>query len=288
MYIVLGLLFGIAAAAVATWIRYEMIVDIVTILGACLAAAMAFQSIIYFVSRRLGRLDIVDIAWGPSFIVIALTTVLLGREQGPSGWLLWGITVMVSVWGARLAWHIGRRFLRSTSQDTRYTELSKQWRRPEVESFLKVFMLQAVLAVIVSIPVIYINAWGYDNASPWLYIGIMLWLFGLTYETIADYQLQQFLQLPSRPPLLTSGLRRFSRYPNYFGELCVWWGFALISFGAPHGWVGLIGALMISYLLLYVSGIPLAEKSAKKKSGWAAYARRTSLLVPLPPKTSHQ
>ncbi len=278
----------LSLAAVVTLIQNDMFLYVVERMVACLAAAAVLQAIVYLLAQWRQRLDIVDSAWGLTFIVIALTGFFLQDGSHSQFDLQTITTLMVIVWGLRLSWYIGRRFLRSTVQDARYTELAKGWRYPRSQSFFMIFLLQTLLALVISIPVIHINLWGEAGQMVWSITGLFVWLFGMAYEAIADWQLQRFLQNPLHTPLLTTGLRRYSRHPNYFGELCIWWGFALVSLGTPHGWVGLVGALTITYLLLYVSGVPLAEKSGQQKTGWTNYAHVTSLLLPLPPSTHHR
>lgn len=271
-------------AAVATLVYDDIFFHVIWRVIACLLAATVFQLVVYLLAQHLQRLDLADSAWGLTFIVIAVTGFLLQDGYRVQFGLQTMVTVMVVVWGLRLSWHIGRRFLHASVQDVRYTELSKSWRYPRLQSLFLIFLLQALLAVVISIPVVHVNLWQDAGETVWSAIGFFVWLLGMVYEVTADWQLEQFLKNPHHAPLLTTGLRRYSRYPNYFGELCIWWGITLVSLGTPHGWVGLIGALTITYLLLYVSGVPLAEKSGRKKSGWASYATTTSLLLPLPPK----
>ena len=114
-------------------------------------------------------------------------------------------------------------------------------------------------------------------------LGLLVWAVGFWCETLADAQLKRFLANPvNRGKLMTHGLWKYSRYPNYFGELTMWWGIALMSLGTAHGWVGLGGAAVITYLIVYVSGIPPKEKRLRKRPGWQKYILLTRLLVPLP------
>jgi steroid 5-alpha reductase family enzyme len=116
-------------------------------------------------------------------------------------------------------------------------------------------------------------------------LGAGIWLIGMICEIVADQQLARFLSDPRhRGKLMTSGIWRYSRHPNYFGEMMIWWGIAIIGLGYPLSAVGIIGALIITLILAFVSGIPLAEKGASTKPGWKAYKAQTSVLIPLPPK----
>ena len=113
----------------------------------------------------------------------------------------------------------------------------------------------------------------------------MVWLIGFFFEVVGDYQLKTFLANPkNKGKLMTPGLWRYTRHPNYFGEATMWWGIAIIALATPYGWVAIITPVLITYLLLFVSGVPMTEKSFAGKPGWDRYKRQTSIFLPLPPK----
>lgn len=273
-------------AALTTLVSYDMFVDVMTRMALLWVMGLGWMSLGYVIARRLRRLDIVDTMWGGAFVVMIVGGLLLqsGRIEEFDVQLL--VTVMLVLWGARLMWHIGRRFARSSRQDARYTELTNDWKDAlGLRAFVSIFVLQSFLALMIAIPVIHIVLSENQSFTIWTAIGFVVWLFGLIVEIIADHQLRVFMQSPkNNGKLLTTGLRAWSRNPSYFGEMCVWWGFAVMALGTQHGWVGLIGALTITYLLMYVTGVPLAEKNAATKPGWKEYAEHTSRLVPLPPR----
>ncbi len=273
-------------AALTTLVSYDMFVDVMTRMALLWAMGLGWMSLGYVVARRLRRLDIVDTMWGGAFVVMIVGGLLLQRGRIEEFDVQLLVTVMVVLWGARLMWHIGRRFARSSRQDARYTELTNDWKDAlGLRAFVSIFVLQSFLALMIAIPVIHIVLSENQSFTIWTAIGFVVWLFGLIVEIIADHQLRVFMQSPkNKGKLLTTGLRAWSRNPSYFGETCVWWGFAVMALGTQHGWVGLIGALTITYLLMYVTGVPLAEKNAATKPGWKEYAERTSRLVPLPPR----
>ncbi len=286
-WLLIGSLCGLTIAALATLVLHNIYVYVLSGMLLCFVAVLAWMSIVYVIARRMKRLDVVDAAWGINFAIIAVIAVWFNHEHVS----VWSVQVLVLalvwVWAARLSTHITRRILQTSTQDVRYTELQKKWKQPwGIEAYGKIFVVQAVLATIVSIPVIHIGLWHTESPQLLALVGAAISLFGIVYETIADRQLSAFLSNPSnKGKLMTTGLRRYSRYPNYFGELCMWWGVAIISFDTRYGWVGLIGALTITYLLCYVSGVPLAEKSAATKRGWSTYRERTNVLLPMPSKS---
>lgn len=259
----------------------------------CLVAVVAFMSIMFLYGRSIKRYDVVDAAWGLSFIVIALTSFFL--QQGPvldlDVKLL--VTIMVIVWGGRLAWHIGRRIRNSDSEDPRYVDLRKKWKGSvAINTYTRVYLTQAVLALFICVPVIHINLF-FDMTSgiggavmtALVWLGFVTWLSGFIIEKTADDQLRTFLSNPeNRGNLMTEGLWKYSRHPNYFGELTQWWGIFIICLATPFGWIGIIGPVLISYLILFVSGVPLSEQRFEGRKGWDAYKKKTSVLIPLPPR----
>lgn len=251
-------------------------------IASSLAAAIFFIVIIYIIARvRNRRYDLIDVAWGPIFIVIAWVNVI----RQPFAVTAIIMAIMVTVWGARLASHILRRWVRSPVEDRRYSELRKMWpqRALDAQVFVRIYLLQAVLAIIVSLPVIVFIL--YPSSSVYTWIGATIWLIGIVCEATADRQLAAFLANPNhRGMLMTRGLWRYSRHPNYFGEMVLWWGIAIMGLGTPLGTLGLLGPAAISLLIAFVSGIPPAERGASEKPGWQAYKAATSPLIPWPPR----
>lgn len=256
--------------------------DFLVLLGFAFIGAIAVQLLAFSYALRTKRVDVIDVAWGPSFI----GAIIAMQLHSPSS-SLWVIVadILVAVWGVRLSWHIYRRFKHSQIQDERYTNLMKHWPRQymSLQVFSRLFVVQAILAAIINLPVIVIHL--YEPVNSWATMaGLAVWLIGFTFESIADRQLKDFLATPKHGQLMMSGLWRYSRHPNYFGEITMWWGIALIACITPLWWVGIIGAATISTLICFVSGVPLAEARAASKSGWNEYKQKTSVLIPWPPK----
>lgn len=253
---------------------------IIALLGCALLGALVVQLVAYVYALRTSRVDVIDVGWGLSFI--AAVVVMQLYEPSTSLWVVM-TDLLVFIWGVRLSWHIYRRFSHSAVQDARYTELIRHWpqRLLPLQLFLRLFVVQAFLAVLISLPVVVVHA--YQPATSWLaVVGLMLWLVGFITESVADKQLRDFLVAPDHGELMTDGLWRYSRHPNYFGEIIMWWGIALIASQTPLWWLGILGALTITILIRFVSGVPLAEARSRSKRGWSEYARQTSTLLPLP------
>lgn len=243
-------------------------------------ASLALFIITFFLAVLLRNNGIVDIIWGLGFIVIAIVANMFGSDSYVSQLIL----AYVVVWGLRLALHIGVRNW-GKGEDFRYAQWRKDWGRAwVVRTFFQVFLLQWLLMQLVSIPIV-LGIVGVIKISPWLmYLGMAAWLTGFFFEAVGDYQLAQFKKKPaSKGKLMTTGLWSLTRHPNYFGEATLWWGIALLAFGVSRNYFVFVGPLVIDFLLLYVSGIPLLEAKYKGRADWRAYAKRTSAFFPLPP-----
>jgi len=233
----------------------------------------------YLVSLRFKRMDVADVAWGLGFVLIAVLTWMPLEEFDLRSTV---VTAMVTVWGVRLAWHIGRRNMRK-SEDSRYAAWRAEWGTTVLwRSFLQVFVLQTVLLVIVAMPILAVNGhptggWGFFDT-----LGLLLFLYGFGMEIVADQQLADFLGDPSnKGKVLDTGVWATSRHPNYFGEVTLWWGIGLMS--VEGGWWALIGPAAITYLILYVSGVPMLERKMATDPKYADYLKKTSRFVPRKP-----
>jgi steroid 5-alpha reductase family enzyme len=248
-----------------------------------LAVIVVFFTALWGLSVRLQNSSIADVGWGPGILLIGLTYYVTSGGYPLRAQLT---LVLLAIWGIRLAVHLGIRN-RLEGEDFRYVK----W-RDEYEdswwwfSYGKVFLLQAVIAWVVSLP-IYFSIVSLVPASLNLfdYLGVLVFLVGLVFEGVGDEQLRRFrAERENKGQVLDTGLWRYSRHPNYFGEAMVWWGFGLIGLAAG-GFPGLLGPFILTYLLLYVSGVPLLEASlVTTKKGYITYVGRTPAFVPLPPE----
>lgn len=247
-----------------------------------LIVVLLFMSLVYLLARARRRIDTVDIAWGLSFIVGAWA-VLIQQPTGRS----WVVAALVSIWGFRLAWHIYSRSKRH-GDDPRYKKITEKWQgNIWLQAYPRIYLVQGVLSWLVSLPIIMtasIPIAGWE----WLIIaGTIVWTSGFIVESISDRQLRRYLAQPSRPKVMDKGLWSYSRHPNYFGELVQWWGIGIIALSTQLGFIGLIGPALISYLIIFVSGIPPIENRKKQDPDYADYMKRTSSLLPWPPKRSN-
>ena len=243
----------------------------------------AYMSLGFVISLVKGRNDVADVAWGLGFVLLAWTSFFLSRASGTAGIL---VGILVSVWGLRLAWHIHARN-RGKAEDYRYMAWRLEWGKWfYARSYLQVYLLQGALLFLIALPVLIINRVAGGTFGFLGGIGVGVWLFGFIFESVGDAELARFAKDPrNRGKILQSGLWRYTRHPNYFGEVVQWWGIGLVALGVARSWVGLIGPLTITILILKISGIPMLEKKMAENPDFADYKRRTSVFVPRFPKT---
>ncbi len=252
----------------------------VLIVSAVVAGGSFF--LLWLLSLVMRDASIVDPFWGPAFAIIAWSAYAVADDPGARGLL---VAVLVTVWGTRLGVHLAVRNL-GHGEDFRYQAFRRRWgSRFGLVSLATVFGLQAALAWIVSLP---IQAAMADGGRPgWLAaIGMGVWCLGLFFETVGDLQLARFRRDPSsQGKVMDRGLWRFTRHPNYFGDFAVWWGHFLVAIAAWASVWTVIGPIVMSTLLLRVSGVTLLEKTlSKHRPGYAEYAARTNAFFPGPRK----
>jgi steroid 5-alpha reductase family enzyme len=248
-----------------------------TVLAAALVLALTF-----LVARRVGRHAVVDVAWGLGFVAIALTSYLLGTGDDGRRALVLALT---AVWGLRLAAHIAWRS-RGHGEDPRYAELLGRARGNRTwYAVRKVYLTQAAVMWFVSLPVQVAMFQG-EGLGLVAWAGVVVWAVGMLFESVGDYQLQRFRSDPaSRGTVLDTGLWRYTRHPNYFGDACAWWGTWLVAASAWPGVLTVLSPVAMTWLLARGTGKPLLEKDiADRRPDYADYVRRTSGFVPLPPR----
>ncbi len=244
--------------------------------------ALFVQTLFFIIATLKNRVDIIDVAWGLSFISASLFMLFFSSTVTVPTAIIIGL---ITIWGIRLTFHISRRFVKSNTQDKRYTDLIAKWPLGyrSLQIFFRLFVVQAFLAAVIILPLIAALT-ASVQLSYLTYVGVAVWLIGFAVESIADYQLRRHLHSNNRNTLMTYGLWKYSRNPNYFGEIMMWWGIAIVSFH-PSTWLwSFVGAYTITLILCFVSGVPLAEKSLSNKKGRKLYKRTASALIPLPLK----
>ncbi len=254
------------------------------VLATSASAIVVLMLAVWLVSLAMRDASIVDIAWGAGFVVVAWTAFAVGDGTESRRWL---ISLMVTAWGLRLAGYLAWRNL-GKGEDYRYQKMRQYWgSRFPVVSLFTVFLLQGVLMFIVSLPVQMAQVSGGPDSLIWLdYLGLLVFAAGLFFESTGDLQLARFKANPANEgKVMDRGLWRYTRHPNYFGDFLVWWGIFLVALARPEIAWTIVGPLVMSVLLLRVSGVALLERNLKRRRpGYEDYIRRTSAFFPRPPK----
>lgn len=237
---------------------------------------------IYSLLRK--RNDVADVAWGLGFVLLAWASFAI---SSPSDLLPLIVNVLVSIWGLRLARHIHSRN-KGKGEDYRYLAWRKEWGKWfYLRSYFQIYILQGILLYVVVFPVLFINLNTGIEFGTLSVVGLAVWLLGFSFEVVGDAQLAQFIKNPeNKGKLMQSGLWAYTRHPNYFGEVTLWWGIWLLALSLPYGWITILGPLTITTLILKVSGVPMLEKKMAENPEFVEYKRRVSTFFPLPPRSS--
>jgi steroid 5-alpha reductase family enzyme len=240
-----------------------------------------YASLWYLMALYKKRNDVADIAWGMGYILICFY-LFFTQPHTPVSLLLYS---MVLVWGLRLSFHIYYRN-KNKAEDHRYMQWRKEWGKTFYwRSYLQIFLLQGLLLLIIVSPLMLAAVSGPSTFNIFTFIGFSCWLLGFYFQAVADYQLKVFLkQRKYSHEIMETGLWKYSRHPNYFGELMMWWGIFIIILPFKNSYFFIISPLTITWLILFVSGIPLLEKKYKNNPAFEAYKKRTSALLPMFPK----
>lgn len=250
-----------------------------------LAAIVILFTVLWAVSLRLENSSIADVAWGPGILLIGLTYYFTSDGAPLRAHLT---LALLAIWAIRLATHLGIR-TRLQGEDFRYVKWRDEYDHWWLVSYFKVFLLQAVIGWIISLPIYFsIVSLAPPSLTMLDYLGVLLFVSGLVFESVGDEQLRRFrADRVNRGKVLDTGLWHYTRHPNYFGEALLWWGFGLIG-AATGGVPGLFGPAILTYLLIYVSGVALLESTLIEKAGYIQYVGRTPPFLPLPPQVRMQ
>lgn len=248
---------------------------------------LGLMILLWLLSLWLKDSSIVDIFWGTGFVIAGWVYFALTKDGFLARKLL--IAVITTIWGLRLSIHI---FIRNAGkgEDFRYRKWrgeagSAWWWR----SFFKVFLLQGILMWIISAPLLGAQISPLPAKLTWLdYLGALTWLVGFFFEAVGDWQLARFKANPAnKGKLLTTGLWRYTRHPNYFGDATQWWGFYLIA-TAAGGWYTIFSPVVMTFFLRQVSGVAMLEKTLKNtKPGFQEYVETTNAFIPWFPRKNN-
>jgi steroid 5-alpha reductase family enzyme len=241
-------------------------------------------TLLWLLSLLLRDASIVDVFWGLGFVAVYwLGSALVAHPLAPRQWL---VGALVTIWGVRLALHILRRNW-GQGEDFRYARWREEagpswwWR-----SYFKVFLLQGGILWLVAMPLLAVLADSALHPTGLLdALAVLVWAVGFLFEAGGDWQLSRFKADPANTGhLMTAGLWRYTRHPNYFGDALQWWGFYLFAL-ASGAWWTIFSPLLMTYLLRRVSGVAMLERTLREtKPGYAAYMARTNAFLPGRPK----
>jgi steroid 5-alpha reductase family enzyme len=248
------------------------------------AAAVVGALIVTFVCAKIAkRHNVIDTTWGLLFAVIAVVTFLSSGDHG-DGLRRVLLVALPTLWGLRLAVHVGRRSL-GKGEDPRYEQLlGKAKGNRDLYALRSIYLLQGVLALIIASPIL---VGGFEDRPVRVlaWVGVVLWAVGVFFEAVGDAQMERWRADPAhKGTVIDVGLWRYTRHPNYFGDACVWWGIFLVAADALPGVVTIYAPVIMTLLLTKGSGARILEKHMSKRDGWDEYAARTSMFFPLPPK----
>ena len=228
----------------------------------------------FILAQILKDNSIMDIAWGLGFVCISWW-IHMFYTSNISGLLM----TIVTIWGFRLGLYIFLR-ARKKGEDWRYVQMRKHWGQQQmIKAYFRVFLLQGFFMYIIALPLI-------ENDTPThlgilQIIGLILWLIGFLWESIADWQLFVFKKdAKNKGKLMTTGLWGYSRHPNYFGEIVLWWGIYICILPNSLWWLTIISPITITWLLTKISGVPMLEKKYKNNVEYQAYIKSTNSLIP--------
>jgi len=285
-----------------------MLTDILVNFSHAAVIVFGLLTLLWAISVAMKDASLIDIFWGFGFLVVAAVCLYLADAKTPYIKLLAALPI---AWGIRLSLYLGKRNL-GHGEDVRYIAMRKRaekkglselvWR---IRSLFTIYFGQGFLIMIVSAPIWVAMATGvvltYDGIESWhvvtpitflAILGALLWLIGFLFEAIGDWQLSRFLKTNKDydgpyedKPVLDTGLWKYTRHPNYFGNACMWWGIWLVACQAPWGWVTIFAPLIMTFLLTRVSGRDMLERQLKKRPAYQDYIARTSGFMPRRPRT---
>jgi steroid 5-alpha reductase family enzyme len=236
-----------------------------------------YMTIVFFIALIRQDNSIVDIFWGPGFILVALYSLIRSGNINIQTSIM---NLMVLLWGLRLSFHIFMRN-KGRGEDFRYKAWRDTWKFFILRSYLQIFMLQGVLMLIISCPIFFLNQKSDGTFHFTDLLGTILFITGFIFEAVSDHQLALFKKKPeNKGRIITTGLWSVSRHPNYFGEALIWWGIGFFALAYDQGWFMLVSPLIITLLLRFVSGVPMLEKKYEKHPNWKEYKQNTAPFVP--------
>ncbi|MCB9802987.1 DUF1295 domain-containing protein [Candidatus Nomurabacteria bacterium] len=236
-----------------------------------------YASLWFIISLIIKRNDIADIAWGLGYILLVLF-FLFQQNNTYEDYLLY---ILIILWGLRLSIHI---FIRNQgkTEDYRYNQWRKEWGKYfYIRSYLQIYLLQGFLLILIASPIILTSVNTNNHLNFLSFLGLIIWFIGFYFKSVGDYQLAKFLKNPeNKGKILKTGLWQYTRHPNYFGEVTMWWGIFLIVVNLNNFVYALMSPLTITILILFISGVPLLEKKYQGDPEFEKYKKETNKFFP--------
>jgi steroid 5-alpha reductase family enzyme len=251
---------------------------------------LGITTLLFFIAQIKKDNSIMDIAYGPIFILAGYIAVVkrFGQDALAPASIL--ILFLITLWGLRLSYRIYSKN-KGKPEDSRYGAWRSSWMKKGLRyyyarAYLQIFILQGFVISIVLLPFT-LSLTASPHAPTPLLLGLLVWIFGFCFEALGDRQLDTFITSKNihKGTIMKTGLWKYTRHPNYFGEATMWFGLAYISISSGSSLAVILSPLLITYLLLFVSGIPMLEKKWEGNEEWEAYKKRTSAFVPWFPKS---
>ncbi len=254
-----------------------------TILVHSAIGILAFILVVYTIAQLIKDNSIVDIAWGLGFIIAAATSYY---ESGICFTQNVLVNILVLVWGLRLAVYIYVRHS-SNGEDYRYREMREGWgNNVALMGLLKVFLPQAVMMFIIAFPIMVVNSYPHNGFQITDIVGLIIWIIGFYFEAVGDMQMQNYKRNPAnKGKVMNVGLWKYTRHPNYFGEATMWWGIFLIAIPSGYWYISLLSPILITLLIIKVTGVDLLEKKYANNPEYQEYIRTTNSFIPGPKKS---
>lgn len=242
----------------------------------CALLIFFYQTTLFIISLIYKRNDVADIGWGGGFVAISIFLV----ANYAAALHTWIIYLLTFLWGIRLSVYLFFRN-RSKAEDFRYRAWRESWGKHfYLRSFFQVFILQGFFMWLISMPLQVAALADRSEGIAYWVVGILIWITGFYFQAVGDAQLNQFGKTKMPGEIIQTGLWKYSRHPNYFGEILMWWGIGIIVLPLSQGWLGLVGPLTITWLLIAVSGVPMLEKKYKNNAAYQQYKTQTPALFP--------
>ena len=243
---------------------------------------LAFILAVYAIAQFIKDNSIVDIAWGIGFIIATAISFFESQTFFTQNIL---VNLLVLIWGLRLSIYICIRHS-GKGEDYRYREMRGSWgKNVQLMGLLKVFLPQAIVMYMIVFPILMVNFNPHPDLQITDIMGAFIWLIGFYFEAVSDGQMFNYKKDPAnKGKVMKYGLWKFTRHPNYFGEATMWWGIFLMAIPSGYWYLSLLSPIVITLLIIKVTGVELLEKKYKDNPEYQEYIQKTSSFIPMPPK----